>query len=386
MARFRARSTELRVPLSGTLELTRRCNLKCVHCYLGPQEEQRERRGEELDTEAMLRLVDEIADAGCLYLLITGGDPMVRADFADIYAHARKRGMVVTVFCDGVLVDDRITETFRRYPPRRVEVSLYGATRETYEAITRIEGSYDKCLRGIQQLLDAGAHLQLKTVLMKPNEQEVDEMRQMAADWGVRFRIDAAIFPCLSSGSHEPLDLRVSPQVAVDEELQDPEMREAWLDYYERRKGVEPIETLYRCGAGMTGFYLSPFGELSPCLMTTNYSYDLKGSSFRERWEKDVPELRERRAPADYACNSCEIRGLCSACPAFFRLETGDEAERSAYVCSSTAARRDALLPENDNTRTHPALPVVRSQSPHNGGDSRGSTVDDTGKRRRATQ
>src|SRR5947208_2904405 len=108
MSDFRNRIADERVPLSATLELTSRCNLKCVHCYLGPQEEQWKKRSQEMSTEKVLGIIDEMVAAGTLYLLITGGDPMVHRDFARVYRYAREHGLLVTVFCDGILVNDEI--------------------------------------------------------------------------------------------------------------------------------------------------------------------------------------------------------------------------------------------------------------------------------------
>jgi MoaA/NifB/PqqE/SkfB family radical SAM enzyme len=163
---FRTRAYADRIPISATLELTSRCNLRCRHCYLGNQEEQHSKRSQERDTAAVLASLDEWAAAGCLYLLITGGDPMMRKDFAQVYRHARELGMLVTVFCDGILVTPAIIELFKELPPRKVEVSIYGSTPETYETVTRVPGSHANAWRGIRRLHDNGIRIGLKTVLM----------------------------------------------------------------------------------------------------------------------------------------------------------------------------------------------------------------------------
>ena len=184
-----------RVPVSGMLELTRRCNLKCVHCYLGEGED---RIGEnEMSTEQVVDVIDQITEAGCLYLSLTGGDPMMRGDFPEVYRHARENGLLVTVMCDGVLVTTKIIDLFREMPPSAVEVSLYGATAATYENITRVPGSFARCVRGIRRLVDAGIKVRIKTVLMSLNSHEAEDMRQLAQDFGLELRMDAAIFPCL---------------------------------------------------------------------------------------------------------------------------------------------------------------------------------------------
>ena len=150
------RASAARVPLAGTLDLTRRCNLRCVHCYLGPQEGVRAAGDREMSTAQVLAILDQVVDAGCLHLLITGGDPLLRRDFPEIYRHARLSGLDVTVFTNGTPVTDRIIELFRELPPRVVEVTLYGATAGTYERITGVPGSFERCLAGVRRLHDGG--------------------------------------------------------------------------------------------------------------------------------------------------------------------------------------------------------------------------------------
>lgn len=345
MDQFRLRSLKERIPLTGMLELTSRCNLRCVHCYLGPQEVAHAKRESELSTAAVKDLIDQFADAGCLYFAITGGDPMMRKDFAEIYLHAKQRGLMLTILCDGVLVTEKIAELFRDYPPRQVEISLYGATEETYERVTRVKGSHAKCLRGIDRLLEAGVKVEIKTVLMTLNEHELDAMRKLAEDRGCGFRFDSAIFPCLPDSSKEPMKLRVDAKTAVAKEFDDPTLRDSWLSYWEKRKNLPESKTLYRCGAGVTGFYADPFGAISPCLMTTQYRYPVGEKSFKERWDEDLHELRSKTAQRDdYECTSCEKRSMCSGCPAFNFLETGHEDQKSQYKCDQTHARWELVF------------------------------------------
>ncbi|HMP72072.1 MAG TPA: radical SAM protein [Kiritimatiellia bacterium] len=337
---FRQRAYALRIPISATLELTSRCNLRCRHCYLGNQTEQHKKRDLERDTESVLHSLDEWAAAGCLYLLITGGDPMMRKDFPVVYRHARELGMLVTVFCDGILVNDAIVELFRELPPRKVEISIYGGTSETYEAITRVQGSYGRAWTGIRRLLDAGIRVGLKTVLMKLNEHEMDLMEAQAAAAGVPFRYDAAIFPCLPNGSSDPLDLRVSPEAVVKRDLASPERRRQWQDRLEQTAKLPEDERLYGCSAGATSFYVDPFGNHSPCLMTTHYRYRLEeGEAFGDLWQGRMGEIRSKRKTKKTSCLSGPLRGACTHCPAFNFLETGDEETESDYIREVTRLR-----------------------------------------------
>lgn len=360
VADMRSRFAALRVPLFATLELTSRCNLKCVHCYLGPQEEQWKKRSQEMDTSKVLSLVDEFVAAGTLFLLITGGDPMVHRDFKTVYRYAKEKGLVVTVFCDGILVDEAMIALFEELPPSVVEVSLYGATRETYEAVTRVKGSYEKAIRGIRRLLDHGVHVNLKTVLMTVNQHELPAMRDMARAWGVSFRTDNAIFPCLPTGDMSPLQYRVTPREAVAAELSDPQRLDEWVRYVEERKDAPRGEMTYRCGAGVNSFHVDPFGYASPCLMTTQYRASLHERGFDSLWRKELVQLRSNRPRPDYGCNSCEMQVACSGCPGFNFHETGHEDVKSEYVCETTRERWQAIQLETKVRRRPAAHPQVQ--------------------------
>ncbi len=343
-ADFRRLAAERRIPVSGVLELTGRCNLRCVHCYLGSQDEQRTKMAAEMPTERVLEVIDEICDAGCLYLVITGGDPMIRRDFPEIYRYARERGLIVTVFCDGILVTDAIVELFSEYPPYKVDISVYGSTAQTYEAVTRVQGSFSRFLEGVRRLAAAGIPFSLKTVLMTINRHEVEAMRHMADELGADgFRVDSAIFPCLPDGDRGPLELRLDPEEAVAVELSDPRAMVQWIDYTERQRGGGPEDRLYVCGAGVTNFYIDPYGNASPCLMTTNHCYPMTAErSFRQLWSQELRQIG--RIPAgDFVCNGCEMRPACMGCPAFNLQETGSEFQVSSYVCETTRHRWEAI-------------------------------------------
>ena len=342
--RVRGRAWKTRVPLSATLELTSRCNLRCRHCYLGDQAEQHKKRALERDTEAVKASLREWADAGALYLLITGGDPMMRKDFTEIYRFAREQGMLVTVFCDGILVTDKIISLFQELPPRKVEISIYGATPETYESVTRVPGSHAAAWRGIHRLLDAGITVALKTVMMTLNEHEMEDMAAQAESLGLKFRHDAAIFPCLPDSSKDPLNLRVSPERVVSYDLADPKRLEHWQKAVHKLDQFPVSDRLYTCGAGATGFYCDPYGGLSPCLMTTHYRYDQGTRSFQDLWDHELGFIRQKKRARSDSCLTGPQRAACTHCPAMNYLESGDEEQESDYMRETTLLRYKAIL------------------------------------------
>lgn len=331
---FNKKVTQQRIPVSGTIDLTYGCNLKCRHCYLGDQTGIRENRGKELSTNQWQAIIDEIAEAGCLFLLITGGEPLLRKDFKQIYCHAKTRGLLITVFTNGTLITEDILELFDQFTPKAVEVSLYGATAEIYERITGVPGSHERCLTGIRKLIDHQINVKLKTILMSLNHDEFFAIENMAKKYGIKFRFDAALFPGLE-GDKTPVHLRVSAEEAVEKEFSDDARGKEWKDFFERMRELPISDTLYQCGAGLTHFHIDPYGNLQPCLMVKdpNLKYNLKGGRFLTGWNDVVSRIRKKKAGINYHCNQCQMRTLCGFCPGFFQLENGAEEVYSQYLC-----------------------------------------------------
>jgi MoaA/NifB/PqqE/SkfB family radical SAM enzyme len=271
-----------RIPLNGSIAMTHRCHLRCVHCYLG-DERQSLSRADEQDTAFWRSVIDQVTEAGCLNLLITGGEPLLRSDFAELYARAARRGMLVTVFTNATLVDARIVELFGELTPDLVEVTLYGASREVYERVTGVPGSYERCLAGVDALRDRGISVGLKTMVLQENRHEVSAMRTMAEARGVPFRLDAALFPC-RDGCSSPLDHRIPPAEAVALEMEDKVLLQKTVDHFRETQGLPPDDRLFACMAGLTGFHVDPQGLLLPCLMVATHAFDLRQGTFREGW------------------------------------------------------------------------------------------------------
>lgn len=354
LRQFARRLAQERVPFSGSIALTHRCNLRCVHCYLGPQASLSEMRQREMSTEQVLSVIDQVVEAGCLMFLITGGEPLLRQDFAQVYRHAKTRGLLVTVFTNGTTITDEILDLFADLPPHAVEMTVYGATAATYERITGVKGSFARAVSGIERLLERGIHVRLKTILMTLNRHEFFDIEKMADEYGVKFRFDASIFARMD-GDKGPTDLRVSPEEAVAKETAGPGVVSEWREYYERKRDIPAFDRLYNCGAGLTTFHVDPYGALQPCIMTWQYGYDLAGGSFEDGWRNVIPRIRERKPRPDYPCSDCDKRVLCGLCPAFFRLDTGAEDVCSEYLCAIGHLRYDVITrnapPEGNHER-----------------------------------
>jgi MoaA/NifB/PqqE/SkfB family radical SAM enzyme len=342
LERLNKKIEEERIPFSGSISPTHRCNLRCIHCYLGPHSSSRPVNSGELNTGQIRSLLDEVTEAGCLFLLITGGEPLLRKDFPEIYRHAKGNGLVPTIFTNGTLITESVAELFREFPPYSIEISLYGATASTYEKITGVKGSYELCMRGIQLLLTNGINVQLKTMLMTLNSHEFFAIEETAKNIGVRFRFDAALFSCLN-GDKTPLSFRVSPEDAVQKEFSDPVRCRNWKDHVMHRKDSPVEEDLYICGAGSSTFHIDPYGNLHPCLMTDTIRYNLSAGNFLSGWYNIQRQIREKKTREGFPCKGCNKVMYCNYCPAFFLLENGKEDSCSEYLCRLGSLRYHRL-------------------------------------------
>lgn len=333
-----------RTPLAGMLELTRACNLKCAHCYLPRGSGLQARR--EMSTTQIMNVLDELADAGNLFLVFTGGEPLLRPDFAEIYRAARLRGIVVVVFTNGTLLTHEHVELFKDLPPLWLEVSLYGASRQTYQALTGSADAYDKVIRCLDALKAAGVRFKLKTVLLTLNRHDMPAMEALAASYGVDFKVDSAVFPRLS-GDMGPLAYRVDPAEAVALECTNVKRlghMKQFLEGHGQQAGAqgERSNKLYTCGAGLTSFHIDAYGGLKPCVLLEDDSEDILTSGLATAWAR-LERIRHIEAPEGWQCNSCDMRAMCSGCPAFMKLEGTLGARPSEYACKLCASRVGAI-------------------------------------------
>lgn len=340
--RLRARIAGQRIPLAGSLELTFRCNLRCVHCYVAHGHNGLPGQ-EELTCAEICGILDQVTDEGCLWLLLTGGEPLLRPDFLDIYGYARRKGLLLTLFTNGTLITPRIADYLAEWRPFKVEITLYGRTQETYERVTGVPGSHARCMKGIELLLQRGLPLKLKTMAMTLNRHELGDMKAYAESLGVNFRFDPLLNARLD-GSSDPARFRLSPEEAVACDLEDPQRMESWRQFCQRFVGMPPDpEHIYHCGAGVHTFHIGPHGELSACMIAREPHYDLRQGSFREGWREFIKEVRLQKRTRDVKCARCRLIALCGQCPGWAQLEHGDQETPVEYLCQVAHRRAEAF-------------------------------------------
>ena len=327
-----------RTPLDGSLELTFRCNLRCAHCYVNEPGGDRRAKAQELTAGEIRRITDEVVDRGCLWMLLTGGEPLLRSDLPEIYLHMKRRGLLVTLFTNGTAITPRIADLLAEWPPLVVEVSIYGSSIGVYERVTGIPGSFRRCIRGIELLLDRKVRTRLKTVPTVLNVTDMDGMRALAAAYGLDFEWDPLV-NCRLDRSAKPIGVRLRPEQILALEQRDPKRAAAFRVEFGKASRVDPRAELITCGAFLHAFHIDPYGKLVPCMLLREPAYDVRAGSFREGWDRYFPTMRKRARTKSTACDACDVRSACDQCAGWALLENGDPESPVPFLCDLTSAR-----------------------------------------------
>jgi len=336
----------MRVPVNGTIEISNRCPLECVHCYNNLPMNDAGARRRELTTDEHKRVLDELAELGCLWLLFTGGEIFARHDFLEIYRYAREKGFIVTLFTNATMITERIADVLLEHPPFSIEVTLYGRTKATYESLTGIPGSFEKCLRGIRLLLDRKLPLKLKTVALTINKHEIQAMKRFAEELGCEFKFDPMINPRIDCSS-SPLAVRLNPWDIVALDLEDPKRVADW-----RRLAIDnapPVPKegeeiqVYDCGGGINSFAIDPYGDLTICVLSHVDRYNVRDGSVREGWQTFLRRVRSKPVTRITKCTTCQLRSLCGSCAANGELENGDPEAPVDFLCRTAHLRAEVF-------------------------------------------
>jgi radical SAM protein with 4Fe4S-binding SPASM domain len=336
-----------RVPMQVSIEVTRRCPLECQHCYNNLPMGDMEARRREMTTEEHFRMLDELVEMGCFWLLYTGGEIFARKDFLEIYTYAKQKGFLITLFTNGTLITEKIADYLLEWPPFAIEITLYGRTRETYEALTMIPGSYDRCLRGINLLKERNLPLSLKTVATSINKHEIGSMREFAEEeLGVEFKFDGQINPRIDC-SQSPLAVRLTPEEIVALDMAVPKSASEYLRLAKQEIENQPNparnENIYFCGGGVNSFAVNAYGEMGICVLSQQETFRVQELGTQRVWEDSLLRTRNQKRTRTTKCVECRIQSLCGMCPANGEMENGDREIPVDFFCHIAHLRAAAI-------------------------------------------
>jgi radical SAM protein with 4Fe4S-binding SPASM domain len=345
------------LPAAFDLEITARCNNDCRHCYIDLPAGDLAAKSRELSVDEILAIGGQAVALGTVWCLLTGGEPLLRDDFEEVFLGLKRLGLLVNVFTNACLVTPAHVDLFREYPPRDVEVTVYGATRETYEAVTRRPGSWGAFTRGLTLLHEGGVNIRLKAMALRSNYHEFDLIsefcRRFTKDY---YRFDPVLhlrFDGDERRNDEIRSERLTPDEVAACDRDDTRRHAALLACGAEAKAPagDPGENdrpLFCCGVGESSFTVGYDGTFRLCssLLHPGTTYDLRNGTLRQAWYEWRPRVRRLRsgdARFMRECGTCPIANLCLWCPAHASLETGSLDGRVEYFCEVAHARADAL-------------------------------------------
>ena len=331
---------EKKVPINGSLELLPLCNMNCDMCYVRLSREEMEQKGRLRTAEEYIALAQEMARAGVLFLLLTGGEPLLFPDFQKLYTELKGMGFVLTVNTNGTLIDESWADFFARHKPWRVDITLYGSSEETYEKLCRCPSGYEKAVKAVRLLKERGVDVKINGSATRLNRQDMAEIYRIGRELDAPVHMDCYMIPALHErGLPQDRQTRLDPESAARAEVEAlrAELGPEGLREYaarltaETEKEEKEYGTGIFCLAGNCSFTVNWQGELRPCVSLSEPSAPVFERGFEAAWQ----EIRDKAKGLhmNEKCGGCPLRPLCKVCPAAARLETGAYDGVPEYLC-----------------------------------------------------
>lgn len=336
----------IRAPFTAGFELTAKCNLNCVHCYAKPG-----RGHKDMTTEEFKTIFDTLVDRGLLDAYFTGGEIFTRPDFEELYLHAKKRGVLISLLSNITLLTKKHIELFKEYPVEVISTTMYGYTEDAYERVTGVRGSYKQFMAALELLEHSGIKFELKYVAMEQNYDDIYKMREFGKQLSVPMVIILDIHP-MSDGSTAPMEFRLTPQDAFDFDIKDEGRCCFWKDVAKDlltgeikmrpQRTTERFENgfLYPCSIANQHVFITSDYKMQGCVRASYRQFDLHKGTFDEGWAYLQREFVDRKSSEHYKCNTCQNIRFCEHCVANFMLTYGDEEHVDPFFCEVAALRK----------------------------------------------
>ena len=341
-----------RIPMEGSIDLTYRCNNNCCHCWLRIPSDAKE-KSQELNIKEVKSIVDEARKMGCRRWSISGGEPMLRPDFAEIFDYITSNSGSYSINTNGALITAKIARLLKKKGVKMI--ALYGATADVHDHVTRNPGSFDATMAGFRYLKEAGAGFIVQLIPMRDNYHQFPKMVELAESLSKHYRVGAAWLYMSACGDRQINDeikrQRLEPKDVI--ELDEPDL--SCEEEQENASGHEyrddESEYLFSsCIKARREFHVDPYGKATFCsfLKDPELRYDLRKGNFREFWDEFIPSLaRKVKITEEYkdSCGSCKLRKDCRFCPAYSYLEHRRFNAKIDYLCE--AAKENRKFKEN---------------------------------------
>jgi len=334
--RLRKKAADNLVPLTVHIDLTFRCNEKCVHCYIPKVDV-----SSELTTRRWMNVLDELAELGTLFMTFSGGEIFLREDIFDILDYSMKKRFSTSIYTNGILLDEIKIARLLKTRPRQVGISIYSMDTAVHDAITGVGGSLKRSMNAMKLLNVAGINVVIKTILMKSNWRGVGEIQKWVSSMG---RGAVHQYDMIVSPRHEGFRNEDELNLGHGEKIEFLCMRNSNMEEKERSEGMELKSVKRRlnvapCSAGRNGAYIGPSGDVQPCIEWLIKCGNVRGSSFKDSWmSAGMDEARAFRIRDLNGCSRCADLQNCQICPGLNKLDTGSALIPSMLSCNRTRA------------------------------------------------
>lgn len=333
------------IPLNASLELLPVCNMNCDMCYVRLSREEMKRQGRLRRADEWLALADQMKAAGTLFILLTGGEPLLYPGFREIYMGLRKMGMILTVNTNGTLLNEEWADFFAHYPPRRVNITLYGADEEAYRKLCHYPGGFEKTVQAIRLLRERNVDVKINGSLVKANRRDIKKIVNIAEKLDTAVNIDTYMYPAVRERySSFDQESRLLPEEAAQgrmEFLRAVLTKDNYLDAAKEKVTIvsetqsgERMPGEMQCQAGRSSFTVNWQGFMRPCVMMTEPSLPVFSMDFMTAWRQMSEKTAQIRLSSK--CSTCRLRRICQNCAACARLETGHCGGVPEYMCRYT--------------------------------------------------
>ena len=344
-----ARANERGIPLGGTFELTPRCNMNCRMCYIRMSEAEMREKGSELSVSEWLELASQAQQKGMLFLLLTGGEPLLYPGFKELFCELKKLGLMISINTNATMLNDDVLEFFKKYPPYRLNITVYGGSNDTYKRLCRCNDGYDRATSAIRKLRDANFFVKINGSITPENIDDAEEILGVAKDYSSPCSLGCYMFPPVRRDGKSTC--RFEPDEAG--------RRQAGIDYYRyddisfaneisKIKSVEETDLCdaaaekFRCRAGRSSFWITWDGRMNACGMMDTFSLHPLDDGFEACWSKINREISAMTVLD--GCKTCKNRAICKVCPAVAAAETGDVNKKPEYLCEMLEAWKEEML------------------------------------------
>lgn len=332
-------SMKKKVPLIGAFEITARCNLSCNMCYVR-REATQEILKNERSAEEWIDIGKQASKAGTLFLLITGGEPLIRHDFKIIYEALNTMGFIITLYTNGTLIDEDFIHWISKIPPNKVGITIYGSSPDTYKRVTGNANGYQKTLNGIDLLLKTGITVNLRSTITHDNVNDIEEMNMIA--YKKNLKIDH-VFNLSNSvrGAKTNVCLnRLTPSEMKDVLLKNTINKKNGIEVFESRiKPSKVNKPILFCSAGRSSYWITWDGMMNFCALMDFPPINLINSNFNIAWDNLKNNVNVIMEPEE--CKCCDCKEYCSVCPAKLHAETGSFVKTSKYICDMAKMHKE---------------------------------------------